>query len=99
MTQKNNEPSDGVLVVGICGSLRPGSYSHSALRIALKGAQEVGAATKLIDLREYQLIHCDGKEDESRYPPKTYSGSEKRSTRRRGSFWRHRNTTAASVGY
>ncbi len=68
MTQKSTVSSDGVSVVGICGSLRPGSYSHSALRIALKGAQEAGAATKLIDLKEYQLIHCDGKEDESRYP-------------------------------
>lgn len=68
MVQKNPDSGDGVSIVGICGSLRAGSYSHCALRIALKGAQEVGAATKLIDLREYQLIHCDGKEDESRYP-------------------------------
>ncbi|MFQ5579880.1 MAG: NADPH-dependent FMN reductase [Nitrospiria bacterium] len=68
MTQKNAHSTDGVLVVGICGSLRLGSYSHHALRIALKGAQEVGADTKLIDLKEYQLVHCDGKEDESNYP-------------------------------
>ena len=57
-----------VLVVGICGSLRPKSYTQLAVNIALKGAQEVGAQTQLIDLRDYNLVFCDGKEDESNYP-------------------------------
>ena len=68
MTQTDSGSAEDVLVVGICGSLRPSSYSRSALRVALEGAQEVGAVTKLIDLREYELILCDGKEDESNYP-------------------------------
>jgi NAD(P)H-dependent FMN reductase len=56
-----------IMVVAICGSLRRGSYTRSALTIALQGAQEVGAQTRLIDLQEYQLVLC-GKEDESAYP-------------------------------
>jgi NAD(P)H-dependent FMN reductase len=44
-----------------------------ALSVALQGAQEVGAVTKLIDLRNYQLIFCDGKEDESRYPEDVFN--------------------------
>jgi NAD(P)H-dependent FMN reductase len=39
-----------------------------AVQIALQGAQEVGAQTRLIDLKEYHLVFCDGKEDESSYP-------------------------------
>ena len=67
MNQTADRSTEEVLVVGICGSLRTGSYTRMALNIALRGAQEVGARTKLIDLREYQLNHCDGKEDESHY--------------------------------
>jgi NAD(P)H-dependent FMN reductase len=39
-----------------------------ALQAALRGARETGAEATLIDLREYQLIFCDGKENESGYP-------------------------------
>ncbi len=63
---------DPVLVVGICGSLRSGSYTLSAVKIALQGAEEVGAQTRLIDLRDYRLVFCDGKEDESGYPEDVY---------------------------
>jgi FMN reductase len=57
-----------LLVVGICGSIRDGSYTRNALEIALRGAEEGGATTELIDLRDYQLIFCDGKDDENKYP-------------------------------
>src|ERR1051325_4982410 len=57
-----------LFIVGICGSLRVGSYTRMALKIALQGAEETGALTQLIDLREYQLAFCDGKEDESHLP-------------------------------
>ena len=50
-------------VVGICGSLRRGSYTRMALRIALRGAEEAGVEAQLIDLREYQLAFCDGGDD------------------------------------
>ena len=57
-----------ILVVGVCGSLRPGSYTRMALRLALEGAEEVGARTRLIDLNDYGRVFCDGREDESTYP-------------------------------
>src|SRR5262249_43182115 len=47
-----------IVVVGICGSLRRGSYTRQALTIALRGALESGARTRLVDLRDYQLIFC-----------------------------------------
>jgi FMN reductase len=50
-----------IRVVGINGSLRDGSYTRLAVRLALQGAEEVGAQTQLIDLREYDLIFCEGK--------------------------------------
>jgi len=57
-----------ISVAGICGSLRKESYTRQAVRIALQGAEEVGAQTRLIDLREYELIFCDGNQDESSPP-------------------------------
>jgi len=57
-----------IRVVGLCGSLRKGSFTRMAVNVALAGAREAGAQAELIDLREYQLIFCDGKEDESGYP-------------------------------
>ncbi len=55
-------------IAGICGSIRPGSYTRMALEIALRGAAECGAETQLIDLATYDVIFCDGKEDETNYP-------------------------------
>ena len=54
-------PGDNIIrVAGICGSLRPGSYTRMALNIALRGAAEVGGTATLIDLRDYGLPFCDG---------------------------------------
>jgi hypothetical protein len=33
---------------------------------------EPKSQTKLINLRDYQLLFCDGKDDESGYPQKTF---------------------------
>jgi FMN reductase len=49
-----------VLIVGICGSLRKESYTRMALKVALRGAEDAGAEAQLIDLRDYQLVFCDG---------------------------------------
>jgi FMN reductase len=65
MTQASSQV---IQVAGICGSLRRESVTRMALQVALAGAKEAGARTHLIDLRDYQLIFCDGKEDESGYP-------------------------------
>ena len=54
----NNELQTPMQVAGICGSLNPDSYTRAALRIALQGAEEVGAKTQLIDLRDYELAFC-----------------------------------------
>ena len=42
-------------VVGICGSLRDGSYTRSGIERALASAADSGASTALVDLREYDL--------------------------------------------
>lgn len=55
-------------IVGICGSLRDGSYTRMALQLALRGAAELGADTHLLDLRDYQLAFCDGREEAEAYP-------------------------------
>lgn len=60
----NDSTTRQVRIVGICGSLRIGSLSRAALRIALEGAEEVGAVTRLIDLREFRLDFCSGNKDE-----------------------------------
>src|SRR6266536_1604772 len=57
--QRNGQAQ--VHVVGISGSLRPGSYTRMALDIALQGAQHAGASIQLIDLRDYELPFCAGK--------------------------------------
>jgi FMN reductase len=65
MTQAS---SQSIQVVGICGSLRKGSFARMTLHVALDGAKEVGAQTRLIDLKDYDLVFCDGKEDETTFP-------------------------------
>ncbi|MCZ6678088.1 MAG: NAD(P)H-dependent oxidoreductase [Candidatus Poribacteria bacterium] len=58
-----------IRVVGLCGSIRSGSYTRRVVNLALSGATEVGAQTELIDLREYQLMFCGEIEEEADYPP------------------------------
>ena len=52
-----------IRVIAISGSLREPSYTRMALHIALRGAQDSGAETALIDLRDYKLPLCDGSDD------------------------------------
>jgi len=42
-------------VVGLAGSLRPGSATQMAVRCALLGAEKVGAKAQLLDLASYDL--------------------------------------------
>ena len=39
-----------------------------AVALALKGAEELKCETQLINLRDYQLVFCDGKDDETGFP-------------------------------
>jgi len=57
MVEKNEQLN----IVGICGSLRPSSYTCMALEIALQGAQELGAQTRILDLQDYDLTFVDGR--------------------------------------
>lgn len=65
---KRSGQANRIRIVGICGSLRPGSYTRMATHLALEGAREVGADTRLIDLRDYDLVFCDGNQNEEDYP-------------------------------
>lgn len=57
-----------VRVVGLVGSLRTVSYTRMAVKLALAGAAKLGAETQLIDLRDYDLIFCDGETDDADLP-------------------------------
>jgi FMN reductase len=72
MMMQSGVENSGPIVVGVSGSIRNGSFTRRVVEIALRGAQDVGARTQLIDLREYNLIFCDGKEDEREYPEDVY---------------------------
>lgn len=54
--------TEGLNVIAICGSLRQGSYTRMALKIALQGAQELGAQTRILDLQDYDLAFVDGRD-------------------------------------
>ena len=59
---------DSIRVAGICGSLRPASYTRIALKIALAAAAEAGAETRLIDLRDYDLPFATGEDEGANAP-------------------------------
>ena len=48
------------LVLGLGGSLRPGSAASLALGVALEGARQAGVQTRLLDLAELNLPMFDG---------------------------------------
>jgi NAD(P)H-dependent FMN reductase len=50
-------------VVALCGSLRDGSHSLTALERALEAASDRGARTELIDLREFDLPVYDADDE------------------------------------
>lgn len=57
-----------VKVVGIAGSLRPGSYSQQALKVAIDRVAALGAEVEILDLRSLNLPFCDGSDDYPDYP-------------------------------
>ena len=42
-------------MMGVLGSLREGSYTQLAVEIALQGAEETGAITRMLNLNDYKL--------------------------------------------
>ena len=57
-----------VKLVSIAGSLRAGSYSHQALAIATRTAQDLGAEVTTLDLRQLTLPFCNGSDHYADYP-------------------------------
>ncbi|MFC7046374.1 NADPH-dependent FMN reductase [Halobacteriaceae archaeon GCM10025711] len=51
-------------VVGVCGSLRDGSYTRVAVQRALDAAADLGATTDLVDLRDLDVPVYDPVRDE-----------------------------------
>ncbi len=60
MTPPELSPS-AITIVGLGGSLRAGSHTRAALSLALRGAAEFGATTRLLDLNDFDLPFCSGK--------------------------------------
>lgn len=60
-----------VKIVGIAGSLRPGSHSQQALQLAAERLQTLGAEVDILDLRQLTLPFCDGGDDYAAYPDVT----------------------------
>lgn len=57
-----------VKIVGIAGSLRPGSYSQQALKVAVQRVEALGAEVEILDLRSMILPFCDGGDAYPDYP-------------------------------
>ncbi len=57
-----------VKIVGIGGSLRTESHSMQALHLAAERAEDLGAETQVLDLREMTLPFCDGGDGYPDYP-------------------------------
>ena len=57
-----------VKIVGIAGSLRPDSYSHMAVKVAIQKVADLGAVVEILDLRQMQLPFCDGGTEYPNYP-------------------------------
>jgi hypothetical protein len=55
MTAMANRPPMSIKVVGLGGSMAVPSRSLAALKLGLAAAQEAGATTELLDLRELSL--------------------------------------------
>ncbi len=72
MSKISNTENYPIHVVALCGSLRQGSTTHAALRLALAGAKDEGAEVELIDLRKYKLIFHGEVANESEYPPDVF---------------------------
>lgn len=64
----NEDTSNPIKLVALCGSLRTGSYAKSVLELAVRAATAKGAEVTTFDLAEDPLPFCDGRKDSSTYP-------------------------------
>jgi len=49
-----------IKIIAICGSLRENSLTRKSLEICLKGASQAGVEVEMLDLKDYDLVFCDG---------------------------------------
>ncbi|WP_404783431.1 NADPH-dependent FMN reductase [Altericista sp. CCNU0014] len=61
-----------IRIVGLNGSLRPGSHSKQALQLALGNAKRLGASVELLDLQVLRLPFCNGGDVYPEYPDVEY---------------------------
>lgn len=61
------DPGPPLHILAVCGSLNEKSITKMALSVTLKGAEEYGADTRLITLRDYKLVFY-GEVGEEDYP-------------------------------
>ncbi len=57
-----------VKIVGIGGSLRPGSYTQLGLQVAAQRVAALGTEVEILDLRQMQLPFCTGAKEYPGYP-------------------------------
>jgi FMN reductase len=57
-----------VKIVGIGGSLRPGSYTQLGLQVAAQRVAALGAEVEILDLQQMQLPFCNGAKEYPEYP-------------------------------
>ena len=69
--QSEHESMPPVDISAICGSLSEQNATKMALNVALRGASEFRANTRLIELRNYELVFF-GKVAEEEYPPDVF---------------------------
>ncbi len=55
-------------IVGISGSLRPGSYTAKALEAASQRVRALGVEVEILDLRTMKLPFCNGEDEYPDYP-------------------------------
>jgi FMN reductase len=65
--RNHDQTEERLTVIGICGSIRPGSYTRMAMRIALQSAAEAGAQIQLLDLEKFQRGFGDGQSAETSF--------------------------------
>ena len=68
MDSPQAQPADAPTIVGICGSLSADSTTRRALKLALRAAQNAGAQTSLLDLRELKLPFASSDWNPAEYP-------------------------------
>ncbi|WP_254174309.1 NADPH-dependent FMN reductase [Planktothrix pseudagardhii] len=57
-----------VKIVGLAGSLRPGSHSYQALMEVAKRVEVLGVEVEILDLRSLNLPFCNGEDHYPDYP-------------------------------